>query len=173
MTAALVPAEVETERLVLRRPVETDADALLPVFDAEVVRYLDGHVPSRDDLWRSIATWLGHWEMRGYGMYTWIEKATGAAVGRGGLWYPSGWPQLEVGWTLGRAHWGHGYATEAGRASLDLAWRHLDADWVCSLIHPDNARSQAVAERLGGRVVDHRTVRGSPAGIWRYDRQLA
>jgi RimJ/RimL family protein N-acetyltransferase len=173
VTAPLIPAQVETERLALRRPLESDADDLLPVFDAEVVRYLDGHVPTRDDLWRSIATWLGHWELRGYGMYTWVEQATGAVVGRGGLWYPSGWPQLEVGWTLGRAHWGRGYATEAGRAALDLAWRHLDADWVCSVVHPDNTRSQAVAARLGGRVVDRRTVRRSPAEIWRYDRQVA
>ncbi len=165
----LIPIEVETERLLLRLPVEADADALLPVFDAEVVRYLDGNVPSRDDLWRSIATWLGHWELRGYGMHTWVEKATGAVVGRGGLWYPSGWPQLEVGWTLGRSHWGRGYATEAGRAALDLAWRHLAPDWVCSVIHPDNGRSHQVARRLGGQVVGTQTLRGFPVEIWRYD----
>jgi RimJ/RimL family protein N-acetyltransferase len=173
VTAPLIPTEVETERLVLRRPVDADADALLAVFDAEVVRYLDGHVPWRDDMWRSIATWLGHWELRGYGMHTWVEKATGTVVGRGGLWYPAGWPQLEVGWTLGRSHWCKGYATEAARASLELAWRHLDPAWVCSVIHPDNVRSQAVADRLGGRVVERRTVRGFPAEIWRYDRQEA
>ena len=67
---------------------------------------------------------------------------------------------------------GHGYATEAGRAALDLAWRHLDPEWICSLIHPDNVRSQAVAERLAGRVVERQTVRGSPAEIWRYDREV-
>jgi RimJ/RimL family protein N-acetyltransferase len=169
----LIPTELETERLLLRRPVEGDAAALLPLFDAEVVRYLDGKVPTLDDVWRAVATWLGHWEMRGYGLHTWVEKATGTVVGRGGLWFPSGWPQLEVGWALGRAHWGTGYATEAGQATLDLAWRHLTPDWVCSVIHPDNVRSQAVARRLGGRPGERRTLRDQPVEIWRYDRPPA
>jgi RimJ/RimL family protein N-acetyltransferase len=170
----LIPTELETERLLLRRPVESDAAALVPVFDAEVVRYLDGHVPSEDDLWRSIATFLGHWEMRGFGMHIWVDKATGAVIGRGGLWYPAGWPQLEVGWALGRAHWGRGFATEAGRASLQLAWRHLEPEWVCSVIHPDNARSQAVARALGAlRPPEQQVLRGQPVEVWRYDRPPA
>src|SRR5687768_10056824 len=115
----------------MRRPVEADVDGLLPLFDAEVVRYLDGQVPARDDMWRAVATWIGHWELRGYGMTTWIERDTGTIVGRGGLWFPDGWPQLEVGWTVGRAWWGRGYAAEAGAAALALAWRHLDPPWVC------------------------------------------
>lgn len=169
MTGPLIPTEVETERLLLRQPVESDADALLAVFDVEVVGYLGGQVPDRDELWRSVATWLGHWVLRGYGMHTWVEKATGTVVGRGGLWYPSGWPQLEVGWTLGRAYWGRGYASEAAGAALDLAWRHLRPDWVCSVIAPDNVRSQAVARRLGGRRVERRMLRDIPVDIWRHD----
>jgi RimJ/RimL family protein N-acetyltransferase len=166
----LIPTVVETERLVLRRPEEADVTALVPLFDAEVVRFLDGVVPDEHAQWRAVAGWLGHWELRGYGMYTWVERDTGAVVGRGGLWFPAGWPQLEVGWMLGRGWWGRGYATEAGRAALDLAWRHLDPDWVCSVIHPDNARSQAVARRLGAVPGERRTLVGHPVEIWRYDR---
>jgi hypothetical protein len=40
---------------------------------------------------------------------------------------------------------------------------------VCSVIHPDNHASQAVARRLGGRVADSTTLRGFPVEIWRYD----
>jgi RimJ/RimL family protein N-acetyltransferase len=138
--------------------------------DPEVVRYLGGGVADRHRLWRAIAEWLGHWELRGYGMWTWVERATGTVVGRGGLWNPSGWPHLEVGWTLGRAHWGHGYATEAGRAALAAAWTHLGPDWVCSVIHPGNAPSQRVAQRLGGRLDRHIELGGQPVDLWRYDR---
>jgi len=67
----LVPVEVETERLVMRRPVEADVDGLLPLFDAEVVRYLDGHVPAADDMWRAVAGWIGHWELRGQPVEVW------------------------------------------------------------------------------------------------------
>jgi RimJ/RimL family protein N-acetyltransferase len=166
----LIPTRYDTERLRLHRPVEDDVDALLPLFDAEVVRYLDGKVPDRDDMWRGVCTWIGHWELRGFGMYTWVDKETRAVVGRGGLWFPSGWPQLEVGWTLGRAFWGRGYATEVGRAMLTLGWEALAPPWMCSVIHPDNTASQAVAERLGGRPVESRVLRGFPVDIWRYER---
>ena len=166
----LVPTRVETERLILRRPEEADVDALLPLFDAEVVRYLAGEVPDRPEMWRAVAVLVGHWEMRGYGMYVWEERATGTVVGRGGLWYPAGWPQLEVGWMLGRAWWGRGYATEAARASLALGWRHLDPPWMCSVIRPGNEPSIAVARRLGGRPTDPTEVRGFDVEVWRYDR---
>jgi hypothetical protein len=64
---------------------------------------------------------------------------------------PEGWPGLEVGWFLDRARWGHGFATEAGLAALDWAFRELDAEHLVSVIHPKNAASIRVAERLGER----------------------
>jgi RimJ/RimL family protein N-acetyltransferase len=53
---------------------------------------------------------------------------------------------------------------------LALAWESLGPPWMCSIIHPDNAASQAVAERLGGRPVESRTMRGFPVDVWRYER---
>ena len=63
----------------------------------------------------------------------------------------AGWPGMEVGWALLPRYWGRGYATEAGRASLDFAWSHLRAKHVISLILPENRRSIRVAERIGER----------------------
>lgn len=166
-----VPAEVTTDRLLMRRPIEADAEALVAVFgDPEVVRHLAGGVADHDQIWRAIAEWLGHWEMRGYGLWTWVERSTGTVVGRGGLWNPAGWPHLEVGWALARTHWGRGYATEAGRAALEVAWSYLGAEWVCSVIRPGNGASQRVARRLGGRLDRRDYVRGMKVEIWRYDR---
>jgi RimJ/RimL family protein N-acetyltransferase len=83
-------------------------------------------------------------------------------VGQAGLmifdtrdWTPSTWAkagahaQPELGWALKRAHWGHGYATEAAAAIRDWAHQRPEIDRVVSLISPDNVRSQRVAERLG------------------------
>jgi RimJ/RimL family protein N-acetyltransferase len=142
---------LETDRLVLRgfEPGDFDAFAELCA-DAEVMRFM-GPPVGRVDAWRLLATMVGHWTLRGYGLWAVEERATGAFVGRAGLWYPEGWPGLEVGWAFRREAWDKGYATEAGRAALDWAFGTLRADHVLSLIHPANARSIRVATKLGER----------------------
>ncbi len=148
------PLELETARLKLRLLRESDLDAHTSMMsDPEVVTYInEGKPMSRAQSWRTMTIILGHWQLRGYGMWAMEEKATGAFVGRGGLWFPEGWPMLEVGWTLARAYWGRGYATELGRAALRVAFEQ-GASEVCSLIDAANVRSIRVAERLGATLV--------------------
>jgi RimJ/RimL family protein N-acetyltransferase len=163
---------VETDRLVLRPFREDDLDEYAQmVGDPDVMRFIgDGHTHDREEAWKGIALALGHWQLRGYGLWAVVERASGALVGRSGLYNPEGWPGLEVGWLLARTCWGCGYATEAGRASLDYAWRQVGADHVISMIHPDNAASIRVAERLGETF--ERTIirQGRPVSIYGVDR---
>ncbi len=142
---------LETERLLLRPFREEDLDAYAQMCaDPEVMRYIGAGVPlSREESWRQMAMFLGHWELRGYGIWAAQEKSSGELLGRVGLYNPEGWPGLEVGWLLERDAWGNGYATEAGQASLDWAFSELGADHVISLIRPDNTASIAVARRIG------------------------
>jgi len=143
---------VHTERLILREWLQGDFETYAQwQADPEVVRFLGGETMSRADAWRSMATAAGHWALRGYGVWAVEAKDGGALVGRVGLLNPDGWPGLEVGWTLGREHWGKGYATEAARAALDYAFATQNLDKAISLIHADNAASQNVAKRIGER----------------------
>ena len=164
---------IETDRLTLRPYRDDDLDAYLDIFsDAETVRFLGAGIPAtREEAWRSMAMVLGHWQLRGYGLWAAEEKATGRMVGRVGLHNPEGWPGLEVGWSFLREAWGRGYATEGGAASLRWAFAELGADHVISVIHPDNGSSRRVAEKLGGRVeqeiADFRD--GKPVVIYGYD----
>ncbi len=161
-------AELETERLVLRsfRVGDLDAYARMTA-DPEVMRYIgDGRTLDRAETWRSVAYFLGHWQLRGFGIFAAEEKATGALVGRIGLYQPEDWPGLEVGWLLARERWGRGYATEGGRACLRHAFEALGADHVISVIHPDNAASIRVAERLGERFERRATVGGAEVSIY-------
>jgi RimJ/RimL family protein N-acetyltransferase len=116
--------------------------------DPEVERYLSGPL-TRAQSWRSMAVHVGHWALRGYGNWVLERRDDGAFLGRAGLWHPEGWFGVEVGWKLARRAWGHGYATEAGRAALDWAFANLDVDEVISVIDPRNTASLRVAERLG------------------------
>jgi RimJ/RimL family protein N-acetyltransferase len=94
------------------------------------------------------------------------EKATGSFVGRVGLHHPEGWPEPEIGWMLVRPVWGRGYAYEAANAAVRVAFDSLAWNRAVSLIAPDNARSIAVAERLGERFECELTVRGHQVALY-------
>ena len=57
--------------------------------------------------------------------------------------------EVEIGWRLHPDAWGHGYATEAGRAALEAARDQLALTRVIAIIDPANTPSLAVATRLG------------------------
>lgn len=144
---------IETERLILRdidpeRDFEGWAEAQ---GDEETVRYTIGKPMDRAGAWRSMASVIGHWSIRGYGFFSVENRETGEWVGRVGPWFPLGWPAPEIGWTILRRHWGKGYATEAARASLDYAFHTLGWDSAIHAILKGNDASVAVARKLGSR----------------------
>jgi RimJ/RimL family protein N-acetyltransferase len=159
------PPELLTDRLRLRQFESSDIDAYAALCaDPEVMEFLGGPL-SREDAWRQMAFFRGHWAFRGYGLYAVEERATGEMVGRVGYLNPEGWPGFEVGWTLRRSAWGRGFATEAAAAAIDQAFNHMDADVIISLIAPGNAGSIRVAERLGEKITGQWAVRGIPVNI--------
>ena len=160
---------IETDRLLLRPFQESDLDAYAAMMaDPEVMRFMDGP-QDRTTAWRGMAGYLGHWVLRGYGLWAVEQRASGELIGRIGLINVEGWPGLEVGWTFDPAHWGRGYATEAGQASVEWAFANHAVDELVSVILPDNAASQGVARRLGFRLREERVLSFFPAaahGIW-------
>ena len=159
---------LETERLLLRPFRNADHRAYAAMCaDPEVMRYLGtGVTQNPGEAWRAMASMLGHWELLGYGMFALEVKATGELAGRVGFLDPPGWPGFELGWVLGRAHWGHGYALEAARVCLDYAFGTLGRERVISLIRPANERSIRVAERLGERLAGEVDLLGGKALVY-------
>jgi RimJ/RimL family protein N-acetyltransferase len=163
---------LETKRLILRpfRPSDLDAYAQM-CGDPEVMRYIGAGQPlSRPDAWRNLALMLGHWQLRGYGLWAAEERASGELVGRIGCWNPEGWPGFEVGWMLRRAWWGRGLATEGARASVHYAFTLLGQPRIISLIRPDNASSIRVAKRLGARCEREAEALGNRCLVYAIDR---
>jgi RimJ/RimL family protein N-acetyltransferase len=143
---------LQTTRLTLRPWKIDDYEAFAAMSaDPDVMRFLavDGKPLSRFAAWQGLAASVGHWALRGYGMFAVFERQTGTFVGRVGPWFPEGWPEFEIGWTLRSEYWGRGYATEAAQACVDWAFTELGRDHLVSLILPDNVRSIRLAERLG------------------------
>ena len=163
---------LHSERLILRMLRQSDFEAYAEMCaDPEVMRYIgDGQPLARPLAWRNLAMMVGHWSLRGYGLWAAEERSSGALVGRIGFWNPEGWPGFELGWMLRRSFWGRGYATEGARTALQFAFTQLRQPHVISLIHPDNAASIRVAQRLGECLHENTDVMGKPALVYRITR---
>jgi RimJ/RimL family protein N-acetyltransferase len=150
--------ELVSQRLRLRGWEPGDADALRRIYgDPLTMRHIgDGSTMPPDRAWHALASLLGHWDLRGYGMWAVTERSTGEVLGRVGLYHPEGWPGIELGWLLDRSRWGEGLATEAARLAAGWAWETLELDRLIHLIQPGNHTSVRVAEKLGSSF-DHRT----------------
>jgi RimJ/RimL family protein N-acetyltransferase len=151
---------------------ESDLDAYAAMCaDADVMRYLgDGQPMSRAEAWRNMALLLGHWQLRGYGLWAVQERRSGELIGRIGCWNPEGWPGFEVGWMLRRQSWGLGFATEGARAAMKFAFEQLDQSHVISIVRPGNDRSICVAERLGEKLQGRSELQGHEALIYGISR---
>jgi RimJ/RimL family protein N-acetyltransferase len=149
--------EVRTERLLMRGWRDDDHDAFARILaDPLVAQGMGAETGlTPGEAWRHMAQMAGHWELKGFGNWVLEGLGTGEVVGRAGLYFPTGWPGLEVGWLVAREHWGKGYAPEAGRASATWAHEELGSDHIISVIDPSNARSIRAAEKVGETLEGH------------------
>jgi RimJ/RimL family protein N-acetyltransferase len=146
--------EIGTERLLLRQWRDGDWVGLHRTFgDGEVMGWIGAAAADLASTAAAVGGMAMHWRLLGYGMFAVEERASGEVIGRVGLMLHPDWPldgpKVEVGWTLQRSAWGHGYATEGARASLELGFRELGLPQIFSMTRPDNTRSRAVMERCG------------------------
>ena len=126
-----VPLPLETERLRVRPfDAETDATAMLAVYgDPEVMRFIPGGALAGLDAVRAtLETYAREQESRGFSFWAVVERETGHVIGDAGfgIFEPTG--EIELGWTLARDRWGHGYGTEVAAACLSAGLAHLAVD---------------------------------------------
>jgi ribosomal-protein-alanine N-acetyltransferase len=157
--------EITTERLVLRawRPADREPFAALNA-DPVVMEHFPAPL-TREQSDAFVDRIEAHFAQHGYGL--WVVEHDGGFLGFTGLNWARDMPfedSLEVGWRMVREAWGHGYATEAARAALEVGLEQVDS--VVSFTAITNERSWRVMERLGMRresEFDHpRVPEGSP-----------
>lgn len=142
---------ITTERLLLRQPMPDDLPAWDGFFLSERARYVGGgESASPEQSWRIFAIFLGHWPLRGTGPYVIEAAGDGRAIGMAGPWFPRGWPEAELTWSLWHAeHEGQGYAREAVRAVRRHVVDKLGWPRVVSYVDPANEASIRLCKALG------------------------
>jgi RimJ/RimL family protein N-acetyltransferase len=161
---------IETARLRLRRLVPDDLAALHAIHSREdVTRWLywgprdeddvraalEGHIARPSDEGVVLAIDLGG-ELIG---------TANVAVGEH--------RQGELGFMLHPDHQGHGYATEAAEAIVELAFGTYRLHRVCGRVEPRNTASVRVLERLSMRKEAHLVENGWVKGEWQSEAVYA
>ena len=162
---ALIP-RLDTPRLTLRAPQKFDFAAWAEVLCTARAEHIGGPV-SEDQAWFDFCLNTANWFLRGHGM--WTVEATKSADRAGEvlgfilIGFEPGDREPELGYLFRQNAGGQGFATEAALAARDFALNRLRLPTLVSYIAPENARSLALARRLGA------TPEGSIDGceIWR------
>lgn len=141
-------AIITTDRLTLRRPAPRDCATVVAFYESERSQYAGGHVPSFA-AWRNFAAILGHWQIRGYGLWAVTRTGDDTIIGLVGPFFPDGWPETEIGWLIFDGYEGQGYAAEAAKAVIADTRARLGWTEIVHYIAPQNTRSIALAERTG------------------------
>jgi RimJ/RimL family protein N-acetyltransferase len=162
-----MPDALETERLRLRQWRESDVDPLFAFYCDPQSQAIYGDI-SRSDVWRRIALIIGHFQIRGFGLYALEDKASSELAGYAGLWFPDGWDDVEVGYGIAPQFRGRGLATEAARRMCDHGFRELGLARLVSYINPINVTSIRVAEKLGAVPDGEFIMHGKPHMIYRH-----
>ncbi len=139
---------LETRRLVLRAPEPQDYPNFKATFSSYRSRFMGGPLNAYE-AWMLYAAEIGHWEIRGYGMWMIHLRETEETLGMAGGWFPAMWPEREIAWIIWPDKAGRGYALEATHAVRKHLYYSLGWQGAVSYIDPKNIESIRLAERLG------------------------
>ena len=143
----------QSERLTLRVPRVEDVDVLAAYWgDAQTMKYIGkgGEAWTREMVQQRIEGAIERQRVSGYCFWVVELRETGEVIGQGGIVpVANQGPEIELGYRLGRKHWGKGYATEIARASAKHALETLGIDRLIAVSYPENAGSRRVLLKVG------------------------
>lgn len=153
----------KTERLTLRRWRDADHAPFAEICaDRDVMRFIgDGSTRSAEQASRAIDTFERGWDTNGFGLFAVELNDSGEFIGFAGLASPTFLPEIlpsvEIGWRLGKRHWGAGYASEAAREVVAFGVGDLGLADIVSICQLGNHASRRIMQKIG-MLFDRQTV---------------
>jgi [ribosomal protein S5]-alanine N-acetyltransferase len=165
-----------TERLIAERLRDEHFDELRRMHrDPRVMATLtpaggpNGGVLSDEETRRFLRRHLAHWDLHGYGLWAFRDRAAGRFVGRAGLYntHVGGNDEVELAYALMAEYWNRGLATEMAEEILSVAFEKLGmADVICFTLKTNRA-SQRVMEKTGFKYERDVVHAGQPHVLYR------
>ena len=158
-----------TERLLLRPWRKDDFRPYHAILShPEVHKHFGPNPMNAEEAWRRLTSFVGGWQLLGFGMWAVEEKASGKLAGIVGLF--NAWRDLEpqfgeepeMGWIMAAETHGKGFASEACEAVVNWAEANLAATPIWAIIAPANEPSLKLAAKLGFDCVSETTYHGDP-----------
>lgn len=145
---------IETERLVLRRIDESDAQLQFRILNTPSVMEHLGGVKELHEIEAKHAKSMAWFAQNGFGFMMLVEKSSGELVGHAGMKRVDNenapnQGDYEVGWLIREDRWRMGYAYEAMRAVIEWAFTSIGAPHVVALTSERNVGSWRLMEKLG------------------------
>ncbi len=153
---------LHTVRLDMRPHELGDYPAFRAFWMSDRAQHIGGPLEHDFEVWRQFTAERGHWALRGFGLWTLIGRATGGVLGWVGLQQPAHYDAPELAWHMAQEGEGQGLAFEAARAALAHGRAAHSLTRVISYVSDANAKSLALAERLGAVVAERGSFQGRP-----------
>lgn len=147
---------LETERLILRKIVAEDADALFQIqSNSDVMRYAINGPSSEEGVFRFIHSTLSRYDNDGVGQWAMVEKLSNTVIGDCGFSIKDidRVREHDLSYRLSRKYWGKGFATEAALACRNYGFKTLHLDRIISIQDRDNKLSLKVLQKIGMTLV--------------------
>ena len=145
----------ETERLKIRRFYNNDLTTLLAMMSKPEVMYAWESGFKKSEVRKWINRQYTRYHKDGYGYFAVVLKESGKLIGQAGLMKQemNGETVVELGYIFDNSVWGQGYAIEAARACVDLAFNRFGLDKIYITTRPENIASVKTANKLGMRKI--------------------
>lgn len=166
---------LDTERLVLRALRSDDLyDLYAYASDPQIDRFTPWtHYQSLEEAHADLDEFLAEYEREGLGAWGIEQRADRRLIGIASFSPPHRHHRrAELGYTIARAYWGQGYATEAVRALIQFGLERMDLVRIEAVVLPDHAASARVLEKAGmtfeGLLHSYQIWRGRPCDLRMY-----
>ena len=142
---------LETERCLIRETTPEDVEDFYRIYsDPTITRYMENLYPEIEQEKQYIQEYIEKvYAFYEFGVWTVVERAGGAVIGRAGFAYREGYLEPELGFIIGVPWQRKGYAEEVCRAILKYGWETLGFQQVQAMVEPENTASLRLCEKLG------------------------